>query len=163
MKRRSCVKYPYLVYFIISGLKRRTRRHGRDRMREIRCDAGNAMMILLGHGQVGTIRNDVPRGCRRRCRTGRVIVGRLESMAELMCVTLMGVVMFLAIGGLVTLVRISFPRSSSVGFLVVLPLVVELDDLMRASVKSVAIRGEVRGTRKLNQTTANINISKTVF
>ena len=58
--------------------------------------------------------------------------------------------MFLAIGGLVTLGKIGFPRSSSIGFLVVLTLVVELVELMRVRVKSVAIRVEVRGTRKLN-------------
>ena len=34
---------------------------------------------------------------------------------------------------------------------------------MTASVKSFAIRGEVRGTRKLKETTANINISKRVL
>ena len=34
---------------------------------------------------------------------------------------------------------------------------------MRASVKSCIIRGEVGGTRKLKQTTANMNISQTVL
>ena len=34
---------------------------------------------------------------------------------------------------------------------------------MRASVKSFAIRGEVRGTRKLKKTAADINISKRVL
>ena len=66
-----------------------------------------------------------------------------------MSVTLIRVVVFLAIGALVTLGRFGFPRSSRVGFLRVLLLVVELVDLMRASVKSFAISGEVSGTRKL--------------
>ena len=80
-----------------------------------------------------------------------------------MSVTLIWVVVFLVIGALVTLGRFGFPRSSRVRFLVVLFLVVELVDLMRMSVKSFAIRGEVRGTRKLKETTANINISKRVL
>ena len=80
-----------------------------------------------------------------------------------MCVTVIWVILFLAIGALVTLERFGFPRSSSVGFLGVLLLVVELVDLMRASVQSFAIRREVRGTRKLKKTTPNINISKRVL
>ena len=56
-----------------------------------------------------------------------------------------------------------FPRSSRVGFLSVLLLIAELVDLMRASVESLAIGGEVRGTRKLRKTTANLNISKRVL
>ena len=80
-----------------------------------------------------------------------------------MSVTLIRVVVFLAIGALVTLGRFGFSRSSRVGFLVVLLLVVELVDLMRASVESFTIGGEVRGTRKLKQTTANINISKRIL
>ena len=80
-----------------------------------------------------------------------------------MSVTLIRVVVFLAIGALVTLGRFGFPRSSRVGFLGILLLIGELVDLMRASVKSFAIRGEVRGTRKLKETTADINISKTVL
>ena len=49
-------------------------------MRKSRCDLGNAIIILLVNGQVNTIRNNVPCGCRRRCRTGRVIAGGLESI-----------------------------------------------------------------------------------
>ena len=90
-------------------------------------------------------------------------MGGLESIAELVSVTLIRVVVFLAIVVLVTLGRFGFPRSCRVGFLVVLFLVVELVDLMRASVKSFAIGGEVRGTRKLKKTTANIKISKRVL
>ena len=75
------------------------------------------MLILLVNGYVSTIRNTVPRRCRRWCRSGRVIAGGLESIAELMCVTLLSVVVFLAIGALVTLVRFGFPRSSRVVFL----------------------------------------------
>ena len=71
--------------------------------------------------------------------------------------------MFLAIGALVTLGRFGFPRSSRVGFLGVLLLVLELLDLMRASVKRFVISGEVRRTRELKKTTANINISKRVL
>ena len=59
--------------------------------------------------------------------------------------------------------RFSVPRSSRVGLLGVLLLVVGLVDLMRASVESFAIRGEVRGTRKLKKTIANINISERVL
>ena len=77
--------------------------------------------------------------------------------------TLIRVVVFLTIGALVTLGRFGFPRSSRVGFLGVLLLVGELVDHMRASVKSFAIRAEVRGTRKLKETTANINISKRIL
>ena len=77
--------------------------------------------------------------------------------------TLIRVVVFLAIGALVTLGRFGFPRSSRVGFLGVRLLIGELVDLMRASVKSFAIRGEVRGTRKLKKTTADINISKRIL
>ena len=107
------------------------------------------MIILLVDGQVSTIRNDVPCGCRNRCRTCRVIVGGLELIADLVSVTLIRVVVFVAIGALVTLWRFGFPRSSMVGFLRVLLLVGELVDLMGASVKSFAIGGEVIGTRKL--------------
>ena len=77
--------------------------------------------------------------------------------------TLIRVVLFLAIGALVTLVRFGFPRSSWIGFLGVRLLVVELIDLMRASVKSFAIRGGVKATRELKETTAKINISKRVL
>ena len=77
-----------------------------------------------------------------------------------MSVTLIGVVVFLAIGALFTLVRFGFPWSSRVGFLGVLLFIIELVDFVRASVKSFAISGEVRRTRKLKKTTANINISK---
>ena len=80
-----------------------------------------------------------------------------------MSVTLIGVVVFLAIGALVTLGTFGSPRSSRVGFLGVILLVVELVDHMRPSVKSFAISEAVRGTRKLKQTTANINISKRVL
>ena len=73
------------------------------------------------------------------------------------------VVVFLALRALVTLVRFGFVRSSRVGFVVVLLLIGELVDLMRASVKSFAIRGEVSGNRKLKMKTANINISKRVL
>ena len=70
--------------------------------------------------------------------------------------------MLLAIVALVTLVRFGFPRSSGVGFIVVLRLVVELVDLMRESVKSLPIRVEVRWTSKLEKTPANINISQMI-
>ena len=90
-------------------------------------------------------------------------MGGLESIAELVCVTLTWVVVFLAIGALVTLERFGFPKSSRVGFLGVLLLVVELVDFMRVSGKSFAIRGEVRRTRKLKKRTAKINISKRVL
>ena len=80
-----------------------------------------------------------------------------------MSVTIIRVVVFLAIVALVTLGRFGFPRSSRVGFLGVLFLVVELDDLMRANVKSFAIGGEVRGTREHKETTANIDISKRIL
>ena len=43
-----------------------------------------------------------------------------------MCVTLMRGVVFLAIGALLTLAKLAFPRSSRVGFLGILLLVVEL-------------------------------------
>ena len=104
------------------------------------------MIILLVNRQVGTIGDDVPQGCRRRCRSGRVIAGRLESIAELMCMTLLRVVVCLAIAALVTLVRFGFPRSISVWFHGVLRLVSKLVDLTRARVKSYAIRGDVCGT-----------------
>ena len=80
-----------------------------------------------------------------------------------MSVTLIWVVVFVAIGALVALGRFGFPRSSRVGFLRVLLLIVELVDLMRARVKSFAIGGEVRGTTKLKETTANINISERIL
>ena len=60
MEIGSCVKYPCLVCFIISGFKRRTRRDSRYRMRERRGNQGNAIIILLVNGQVSTIRDDVP-------------------------------------------------------------------------------------------------------
>ena len=101
--------------------------------------------------------------CRTRCRTGRVIASRLESIAELVSVTIIRVVVFLAIGALVTLCSFGFPRSSRVGFLGVLLLIIELVDVIRASVKSFAIGGEVRGGRKLQETTANINISNRIL
>ena len=66
-----------------------------------------------------------------------------------MYVTRIYIVVFLAIGALVTLVRFGFLRSSRVGFLEVLLLIVEIGDLMRASVESFAVRGEGQGTRKL--------------
>ena len=121
------------------------------------------MIILLVHGQVRTIRNDVASGCRRRCRTSRVIAGGLQLITELVYVTLMRMVMFVVIRALLTLGRFCFPRSSRVGFLGVLFLVVGLVDLMRAIVKSFAIREEVRVTRKLKKKTANINISKRIL
>ena len=101
------------------------------------------MIILLVDGQVGTIRNDVPCGCRRRCRTGRVIASGLESIAELVSVTLIRVVVFLAIGALVTLGRFGFPRTSGVGSLGDPLVIVAFVDFMRASVESLAIRGKV--------------------
>ena len=163
VERGSIVKYPYLECFIISGFKDRTRRDSRDRMWERRCDQCYAMIILLVDGKISTMRNDVPSGCRRRCRTGRVIPSGLESIAELVSVTLMRVVVLLAIGVLVTLGRFCFPRTSEVGFLTVLLLIGGFVDFMRASVESLAIAGEVSGTRKLKKTTANINISKRVL
>ena len=84
---------------------------------ERRCNQGNAMIILLVDGQVRTISNDVPCGCRRRCRAGRVIGGGLESIAELVSGTLLRVVLFRAIVALVALGRFGFPRSSRVGCL----------------------------------------------
>ena len=77
--------------------------------------------------------------------------------------TLIRVVVFLAIGALLTLGRFGFPRSSRVRLVAVLLPVVGFVDLMRASVESFAIRGEVSGTRKLRKTTANINISERVL
>ena len=121
------------------------------------------MIILLLDGQVSTIRNNLPCGYRRSCRAGRLIAGGLESIAALVCVTLIRVVVFLAIGVQVTLEWFGFPRSSRVGFLGVLLLVGELVDHMRASVKSFSIKGGVRGTRKLKETTSYINISKRVL
>ena len=120
------------------------------------------MIILLVDGQVCTIRNDVPCGCRRRCRTGRVIAGGLESIAELVSMTHIWVVVFLAIAALFTILRVGIPRSSRVGFLRVLLLIMELVDLLKASVRSFAIRGQAIGTRKFRETTANITISKRV-
>ena len=99
-------------------------------MRERRYNHSYTMIILLVDGQVGTIGNNVPCGCRRRCRTGRGIAGRLESIAELMSVTHIWVLAFLAINAVVTLETFGFLRSRRVGFLVVLLLVVALVDLM---------------------------------
>ena len=65
-------------------------------------------------------------------------------MAEFMCMTLLEVVMYLAIGALVTLGRSGFYRPSRARLLVVLLLVVKLVDFVSASVKSFAIRGEFR-------------------
>ena len=101
--------------------------------------------------------------CRRWCRTGRVIEGNLESIAELMFVTHIRVIVFLAIGGLVTLDRFAFARSSRIGFVVVVLLVVKLVYLLSVTVESFAIAREVRGTRKHKETTANINLSKRVL
>ena len=149
MERVSGVKYPYLVCFIICDFQRRTRSDSRDRMRERRCNQGNIIIILLVNGQVGTTWDDVPWRCRRRCRAGRVIKSRLGSIAERVSVTLIRVVVFLAIGALVTLVRFGCRRTSAVGFLGVLLLISGFVDFMRASVESLAIRGEVSGTRKV--------------
>ena len=74
------------------------------------------MIILLLNGEVSTIRNDVTVGCRRRCTTGRVIAGRLQSIAELICVTRLWVVVFHTRGELIAVRRFGFPRSSRVGF-----------------------------------------------
>ena len=74
------------------------------------------MIILLVDGQVRTIRNTVPCGCRSRYRTGRAIAGSLVLITELMCVTHMTVVMFLAIRALVIFASFGFPRASSVWF-----------------------------------------------
>ena len=60
MEAGTSVKYPYLICFIISGFKRRTRRDSRNRMWQRRYDQGYAIIILLVDGQVGTIRNYVP-------------------------------------------------------------------------------------------------------
>ena len=70
---------------------------------------------------------------------------------------------FLPIGALVTLVRFGFPRSSLIGFVEVLFLVVELVDLVRVTVESWAIQAEVRVTSEIEYTTANINISYRVL
>ena len=130
MERGSCVKYPFLVYFIISGFQQRTRRDTRNRMGDRRCDGGKAMITLVIASQLTTMRNDISSGYSSRCRTSAGLTGALESIAELMCVTLIWVLIFLAIGELVTLDRFGFHRSSRVGFLRVLILVVELVDLM---------------------------------
>ena len=163
MERGSCVEYPLLVFFIIRGFQHRTRRDTRNRLRERRCDGGTAMITVGIASQLTTIRNDVPSGCSCRCRTSVGLTGGRESIAELMCVTLIWVLGFLAIAELVTLDRFGFHRWSRVGFLRVLILVVELVDLMRASVKGFAIRAEVRETRPIMKTTANINISERIL
>ena len=163
METATCVKYLYLVCFIISSFKCRTSRYCRDRMRVRRSNQDNTMIILLVDSQVRVMRDNGPSACRRRCRTGRVIAGRLESIAEGMCVTRIRVVVLLTIGALVTLGRFGFPTSNRVGFPCILLLVVELVDLMRASVESFTIRAKVSGTRKLHETTGNINISNRVL
>ena len=58
-------------------------------------------------------------------------------------------VVFLPIEALVTLVRFGFPSSSLIGFVEVLFLVVELVDLVRATVESCAIQAEVRVNSKI--------------
>ena len=75
------------------------------------------MIMPLVNSQVSVIRTNVPCRYRRRCRAGRVITGRLQSIAALMCVTTMRVVVCLAIGALVTLERFGFHRCSRVEFL----------------------------------------------
>ena len=81
-----------------------------------RCNQGKAILILLVDGQVRGIRNDVPCECRRRCRTSRVIASGLESIADLVGMTLIGVVVIVAMAALVTLWRFGFLMSSRVGF-----------------------------------------------
>ena len=121
------------------------------------------MTIMVINGQVSTMRHNVTCEWRSSCRTSAVLAGRLESIAELVCVTLIRGVVCLAIGGLVILVRFGFPRLSRVGFLVVVFLVVELVDLMRASVKSFALTRELKVTKKLKETTAHIHISTRIL
>ena len=131
-------------------------------MRERRYYQANAMSVLLIHSHVCIIRNDVPSGWRSRCTTVSAIAGRLESIAELMCVILMRVIVFSAIGALVTIRRFRFPCSSRIRYLTVLVFVVKLTYIMRARVKSFAIVAELKGTRNLKKITDNINIGKIV-
>ena len=70
--------------------------------------------------------------------------------------------MSVGIGALITLRRIGFARSSRLGFYRVLLLVIEHIDLMRESVESFAISGEVRGISMLQKKSANINITERV-
>ena len=121
------------------------------------------MIILFVYGQVSTIRQDVPVGCRRRCRAGRIIAGRLESIAGLLSGTSMMVVVLRAIRALGTLVRFVISRSSIVPFLCIPLLVVELVDPMCTPIECFTIRAEVRGIRELKKTTAHINISKRIL
>ena len=163
MDRVSCVKYPYLWYFIMSSFKCRTRSDGRDRMSKRWCNQGYYRIILLVDGQVRMTRNDVPWGCKRQCRSDRVIACRLQSIPELICVTIIRVDVLLAIGARVTLGRFGFPKSSRVGFLAVLLHIVELVDHIRVSIKSFKMWREVSGTRELKEMSANINISTRIL
>lgn len=80
-----------------------------DRMRQRIRHTGTAIIMLLIHGQVSTIRDDVPSQCSRRCGTDRVIVGVVDSITELMFMTTIRVVNFLKIGALVTLISFGLP------------------------------------------------------
>ena len=130
MEKGSWVKYSFLGCFIICGFKCRIRRDTRQGMREKRCNLPNTRITVLVNGQVSGMGNNVPIGCRRWCRTAQSIVGRLPSIAELMGVSRMRVVMFLANLALVTLVRFRFLRLSCVEFVSVHLLVVEVVDFM---------------------------------
>ena len=163
VERGSFDKYLYLICLMIRSCKRRTRRNKGYRMRERSSNQGYGIILVLLDGQVGMIRNNVLWEYRRRCSIRGSFAGGLESIAELICMTLISVIMFRAIGALVTLLRFGFLRSRRVGLLGVLLLVVGFVDLMGVSGKSVAIRGEVSRTRMLKKTTANINISKRVL
>lgn len=152
------VKYADMLYFIIRGVTNRTRLDSRDSMSERTCDSSNVMIIRLIDSHFRRIRKVVSYRFRRRWRAASLIAGGLESLAPLMCVTPIRVVMFHAIEGRVSIVRVADPRLSRVGYLQVLVLGVELVDLMRVSGESLDISVEVCGTRKLEQTTANIHI-----
>lgn len=113
--------------------------------------------MQLVDGQVSTMRNNVPRGYRRRYRTRGFIRCGLWSIPEFVSMPCKRMMMFLARVALVTLASFSCARSSRVGFLAVLLLVVGFIDLMTASVERFAIGGEVCRTRKFKQTSVNIN------
>ena len=120
-------------------------------------------MILHIAKQVSTINNDIPCGCSRRCSTGRVIAGGHESIAALMYVTLIGVLMFWAMGALVTLSRFGISRLNRIRFLRVVFLIVELVELMRARVASFTIGREFKRDRNRENTVPDIDIRKRVL
>ena len=83
-------------------------------------------------------------------------------IAAVLTIVLLVMAMVLAIEALMTLVWFGFPRSCSVGLLVVL-LIVGCIDLMTASVKTFACRGEVSAIRKFKQIVANIDLSERAY